>query len=257
MNYCVYRHTAPNGKVYIGLTKRSVEQRSENGNGYKHNQYFFRAIQKYGWDAFSHDILANGLTYEQACSMEREQIRLHNSTHPDYGYNIEDGGNACKALSDETKRKISEKHKGRKHGPMSDETKARLSAVRKAQGNFRTGKKLSDETRARMSKAQRGLRKPSPSDETRRKISEANSGKRRSDETRRRMSEAQKRIVNPTHLKQMKAVVQVDVENGAIINRFDSIKSAALHFGCSVTTISRVCHGKKEQYEGFKWRFAI
>ncbi|AAV30164.1 putative truncated GIY-YIG endonuclease [Lactobacillus phage LL-Ku] len=43
-NYKVYKHTTPNNKVYIGITKLDVNKRWKNGNGYKHNQYFTRAI---------------------------------------------------------------------------------------------------------------------------------------------------------------------------------------------------------------------
>ena len=50
--YIVYKHIAPNNKSYIGITKRHPEDRWRNGNGYKNNIYFFRAIQKNGWDNF-------------------------------------------------------------------------------------------------------------------------------------------------------------------------------------------------------------
>ena len=36
--YCVYKHTSPSGKVYIGMTcKDPPEKRWSNGNGYKRN----------------------------------------------------------------------------------------------------------------------------------------------------------------------------------------------------------------------------
>lgn len=30
--YCVYKHTSPNGKVYIGITKKKPNDRWENSN---------------------------------------------------------------------------------------------------------------------------------------------------------------------------------------------------------------------------------
>ena len=55
-------HISPSNKKYIGITKQKVNKRWKNGNGYKTQQYFYRAIEKYGWDNFQHIIIAKGLT---------------------------------------------------------------------------------------------------------------------------------------------------------------------------------------------------
>jgi hypothetical protein len=34
MNYIVYKHTAPNGKCYVGMTCRTMERRARGGQGY-------------------------------------------------------------------------------------------------------------------------------------------------------------------------------------------------------------------------------
>lgn len=34
-NYCVYKHTTPSKKVYIGMTGQDPEKRWRNGSGYK------------------------------------------------------------------------------------------------------------------------------------------------------------------------------------------------------------------------------
>ena len=91
-NWCVYIHTAPNGKRYVGITSQSVKERWRNGNGYKHNSHFTRAINKYGWDAISHEVVANGLSEDAAKQMEIELIQRYNSTNQDCGYNISCGG---------------------------------------------------------------------------------------------------------------------------------------------------------------------
>lgn len=45
-NYIVYKHTFPNGKVYIGITKMSPKQRWGNqGKGYYHNKEMWEAIK--------------------------------------------------------------------------------------------------------------------------------------------------------------------------------------------------------------------
>lgn len=112
--YCVYRHTSPIGKVYIGVTSITPERRWENGHGYKYNTHFWNAIVKYGWDNFSHEILYAGLTREQAFSLEKELIYQYESTNPRYGYNVTEGG--CGGLcgvriSEETRIKKSESAK--------------------------------------------------------------------------------------------------------------------------------------------------
>lgn len=45
MNFTVYKHTSPSNKVYIGITSQSVIKRWGSGHGYRHNEYFFRAIK--------------------------------------------------------------------------------------------------------------------------------------------------------------------------------------------------------------------
>lgn len=36
--YSVYKYTAPNGKVYIGITGKDPEKRWLNGRGYRYKQ---------------------------------------------------------------------------------------------------------------------------------------------------------------------------------------------------------------------------
>ena len=85
--YCVYKHTCPNNKIYIGITSCTPEVRWQGGYGYKDNGRFFKDILHYGWSNIKHEILAEGLTKEQALNMESAQIILHNSMLPQYGYN--------------------------------------------------------------------------------------------------------------------------------------------------------------------------
>ena len=68
--YCVYKHTFPNGKIYIGVTSINPLRRWENGFGYRKQTVMFRAICKYGWDNIQHEILFDGLAKEEACQKE-------------------------------------------------------------------------------------------------------------------------------------------------------------------------------------------
>lgn len=93
--YSVYKHTAPNGKCYIGITKQTIERRSQNGEGYNTQRVFYRAIQKYGWDNFKHEILAENLTHDEACKKEMYYIDLYKSNQNQFGYNVTAGGDGC------------------------------------------------------------------------------------------------------------------------------------------------------------------
>jgi len=92
-NYKVYAHiNKVNGKIYIGLTKQKPETRWKNGNGYKTHVYFYNAIKKHGWDNFEHEIIASGLTKEEAGNFEKLLIKKLDITNDEKGYNLDKGG---------------------------------------------------------------------------------------------------------------------------------------------------------------------
>lgn len=112
--YCVYKHESPSGKVYIGVTSLRPERRWENGHGYSYNPHFWKAIVKYGWENFTHTILFDDLSKDEAYSLEIELIREYNSTNPKRGYNITNGGKGGQlgiVLSEEQRKKKSESAK--------------------------------------------------------------------------------------------------------------------------------------------------
>lgn len=113
-NYCVYMHTAPNGKRYIGITKQDVERRWRGGLGYRRNHHFFDAIVKYGWDNFLHEIYAKNLTQKAAEAIEIELIARYKTKDRRYGYNHTDGGDGTRgyAPSVEARAKMSISHSG-------------------------------------------------------------------------------------------------------------------------------------------------
>ena len=101
--YSIYKHTVPNGKVYIGATCQNVKSRwGVNGSNYKSNPLFYDDIQKYGWDNIKHEVLHTVFTREDAYFLEKEEIKNHNSMNPDYGYNRNPGNrlHVCKMILD-------------------------------------------------------------------------------------------------------------------------------------------------------------
>lgn len=112
--YCVYIHTNKiNGKKYVGQACQQVEARWKHGDGYKNNIYFYRAIQKYGWDGFVHEIIANNLTLDEANQLEIDLIEKYNTLDSNYGYNLRAGGSKG-ALSQDTIEKIRQSNLGQK-----------------------------------------------------------------------------------------------------------------------------------------------
>lgn len=147
--YIVYKHTCPNGKVYIGLTCRDSKERWKRGSGYRNNPHFYNAIKKYGWDNIKHEILFSGLSKEDASDYERLLIFMHNSTDRRFGYNHETGGTIGYTHSADTRHVLSEIGKiktgnlnnfyGRKH---SDESKAKMSAAKKKNPNTKANARI-------------------------------------------------------------------------------------------------------------------
>lgn len=148
--YCVYMHTAPNGKVYIGQTMQKPEHRFGNGKGYKKCPFLNNAIEKYGWDNFSHEILRDGLTREEADYYEAFYIDLFGSCDRRYGYNLRSGGTSGYSYTDEAKKRMSEKQKGRK---QTNQTRAKRS---KALLKYYSEHTVSQETREKIRKATAG-----------------------------------------------------------------------------------------------------
>lgn len=170
--YRVYKHTAPNGKVYIGITCQEPLKRWGGGvSAYAHNEHFVRAIKKYGWENFRHEVLFEDLTKSEAETKEIELIAFYKANNPDFGYNISNGGNHAGKHSEATRLKLSQTNKGKQSGvnnPMYGR-KHTASALKKM-AEIKTGKRASAETRKKMSDKRKGI---SFSEEHKNKISKA------------------------------------------------------------------------------------
>lgn len=90
LKFIVYEHVNLfNNKRYIGITSQIPEVRWQRGSGYRENTIFFRAIKKYGWDNFEHNILYEGLSNREALEIESTLIKKYKSLG--VSYNISDG----------------------------------------------------------------------------------------------------------------------------------------------------------------------
>lgn len=114
--YTIYKHTSPDNKVYIGMTSQNPERRwGTNGCKYRENEFLTSAIKEYGWDNFSHEILYENLSKEDAALKERELIEYYKSNQREYGYNIEAGGIYIGERSKYSKEKISKSLMGERN----------------------------------------------------------------------------------------------------------------------------------------------
>lgn len=157
--YIIYKHTlildCPHkGWSYIGQTIQKVNSRWRSGHGYRTSGIFRKAVNKYGWENFSREILADNIkTKVEANKLEQEFIAKYHTYIKDpncMGYNMTPGGDgggfAGHKHSNKSKNQARQANKGkvrseeaRKHykeaalrrPPMSDEIKLKISKTRK------------------------------------------------------------------------------------------------------------------------------
>ena len=218
--YIVYQHKNKiNGKIYIGITSRTPQERwGNNGCNYKSSPHFYSAIQKYGWDNFEHNILFTNLTKEQACLKEQELIKHFNSMDRSFGYNSTSGGEFF-VMNVETKQKISQSMKGNKNSLghiCSEEKKKKISDAQK-------DRKLAEEHKQKLSEAAKKRHVPC-SEEKKKILSQAYPHKRK------------------VYCKELNKV-------------FESVQECSRFIGAPATNISKVCGGKGKTVKGYHLKY--
>lgn len=148
--FLVYIHESPDGKVYVGITSKGCTDRwRHNGIGYIENSHLYSAIQKYGWENFTHDIVAIDLCLEDACALEKKLIAEFQSNDPKFGYNQTDGGEFS-SPNEAVREVLRQKSSARWNDP----------AFRKHMIAQLKGHPVSDETKLKISKANTGRKWP-------------------------------------------------------------------------------------------------
>lgn len=215
----VYKIThIASGKSYIGISKdvhrRWIQHKSWVNTGARRSA-IYSAMQKYGIDAFSWQII-------EECSKDdlemREQHWIAVFDTFRNGYNLTAGGEYNKEVSEESRKRMSDSHKGKKQPQELIEKRVKRGSEHFAYGKQRdeatrqkisqslTGKKHSEETKAKRSKALMGRKMSQESieksriartgmkfsEQAKKNLSEAHKGNKHSEETKRKMSEAHK-----------------------------------------------------------------
>ena len=195
--YYIYRITNNiNHKTYIGQHKYYKSLLVEDG--YMGSGIYLRKAQKkYGIENFSKEIITIAMSKSEADVLEKYYIAKERNENTYGCYNIADGGqggawNKGIPCSEETKKKISIAHKGRKH---SEEWKRKISE----NSTKFSGHHHSDESKAKISESEKGHRpyfcRPR-TEEEKRNISEKLKGRKLnlSDEERLARSERAKEM---------------------------------------------------------------
>ena len=161
--FIVYMHTSPVGKRYVGITRQKPERRfGKDGNAYTRPTkkglitYFGKAILKYGWENFTHEILFEGLAREEACNKEKELIAKYDLMDVHKGYNQTVGGDNH-SVGEIGRKNLSEAHKGQKSWnkgtPMTEEAKRKASISHKLHPSRPHKNGLSEEHKAKLKEA--------------------------------------------------------------------------------------------------------
>lgn len=176
--YYIYRITNKiNGKTYIGQHKYKKLNDSYMGSGV----LITKAKKKYGIENFKKEILEFNIPDVDLANDWEQMYILFERVKGKAEYNIANGGYGKGTVSEETKRKLSEKLKGHiswnkgKHcKPLTEEQKRKISEKLKGRISWNKGNHHTDETKKKMSEAAKGRKL---SDETKKKISEALKGR--------------------------------------------------------------------------------
>ena len=168
-----------NGKGYVGQTTKSLRIRF-NEHKYLANHgstcAFHKALRKYGIENFEikEIVSCDSLLLDD---LEKHYIKFFGTYAPSgHGYNLTEGGDGGfdgKVIPEESRKKISDTHKGNSYAKgykHTDEAKSAMSVAKKG----KTPYLMTESTKAKISATLRGH---SVSEETREKISKVQKGK--------------------------------------------------------------------------------
>lgn len=204
MNSGVYKITnIKNNKIYIGVSRNLGKRRKEHKYRLSANRHVNKLLQsdfnKYGENSFSFEILEIA-PVEKLYVLEKYYIEKYDSYKNGYNMTIGGDGSYGHAVSDKTKKHLSEINTGINNPnwgrKLSEDHKKKLIIATKNRDSYWKGKKLPELMKRKISKSHIGIK---PSKETRLKLSESLKGKashwkgkKFSDEYKRKLSESHK-----------------------------------------------------------------
>jgi group I intron endonuclease len=211
------------GRKYVGITTGTISGRWKSHVSAAHRGCNFtlaRAIRKYGSDTFDVSELEKCPDFESLNSAERKWIEAIGTFSAGYNMTIGGGGTTGIKRSDEFKRMISDKHRGRTY---SEETLRKMSEAKK-------GKRHPDHCYDAL-RARRGIKRDP---EIGRKISAALKGRKLSEKQIQFLREI--RIGKRLSESAKNAISRPVIANGV---EYKSLSAAANSLGVSCETVSR------------------
>lgn len=277
----VYKYTnKANGKVYIGITTRSVEIRhKEHLKDINDSYLFHRALRKYGIENFLLEVIDSADSLDELLEKEKLYIHLFNSfiySENPNGYNMTTGGEGTFGYShtEESKAAMSEQrkeyYKTHNHPALGatrteeSKEKQRIRMVGKYTGKHNPyfGKKHSGKTKAIMSvkwkeRYDNGMHSRLGSklgEETKHKISIKLKGRVISQEQRDNQSLV---MSGSNHPNSLRAICTTTNE------AFEYMGDASKKYGLDRSNLTKCCKGKTKWCgihpstgENLKWKYA-
>jgi len=201
----VYAYTNKhNEKVYVGKTHDADQRKYLHeyaANVRNEDTYFYNAIRKWGFDAFTDEVLSQHSSDEEAYAAEKVHIAEMRAAGFVL-YNTNDGGEGALNPSAETRAKIGAANRGKKH---TEGWKEDMSARNSGEGNPMYGKKHTPEALAKNAASNRvatageknGMYGKRHRDDSIEAMRAAKVGGKASDETKAKMSAKRQGTDNP------------------------------------------------------------
>ena len=108
--YKIYVLTFPDGRKYVGATKRHVRLRWVSGKGYQVQKKMYDEILRVGWDNIEKQVIAYNLDKVGAHLCESGMIKDMRTNEEEFGFNLAVDGATRRGhkITDEHRRKISD-----------------------------------------------------------------------------------------------------------------------------------------------------
>lgn len=225
MGVIYLRTNLVNGMQYVGQTVdfKNREHQWKLLKWRYANQLLTNDRNKYGLDNFKVEILKECIDSDLDY-WEKHYIEKYNTIYPN-GYNTNEGGTINFKHSSETKIKMSEIAKHKKH------------TFKKGHNPWNKGIKMSEEFSKKCSSSRKGCKG-------------SFKGKHHSEESKKKMSDAKKGKQN---VALSKIVYKYNLD-GQLINTYPTTQIAGKENNCSQSLISLACKDGKT-HKGYKWSY--
>lgn len=223
-----------NGKRYLGQRKFNKGWQNYIGSG----NAFTKAVSRYGRENFTRSIIDICYSAEELNEAERAYSLALDVVEDENYYNLVQGGGTSAGWkpSEETRKKISEAHKGEK--------------------NVWYGRKHTQEEKRKIGAARKGMKLPK---EWRENISAARTGQKISEEAREKLKSRNAGENNPMFGKTQTLKAKTAQSKAVLCEEtgleYYSIREAARETGVTRANIWRALNGEQQTAGGYTWRY--